>query len=86
MSNINKDIKYKKGVIRQNHSFFISDDEVLSFFRLHVDELATLFSCGEYHNTVDEREESVILAHAYIQTGMMHCATLTFDNVTCFAV
>ncbi len=48
---------------------------------LHVDELATLFACGEYNYSVDEGEESVILAHADIETGMVHCATLAFDDI-----
>ncbi len=59
---------------------------MLSFFGLHVDELATLFAGGEHHNSVDEGEKSVILTHAYVKTGVVHSATLTFDDVTCLAV
>lgn len=53
---------------------------------LHVDELATLFACGEHYNSVDEGEQSVVFAHAYIQSGMMLSATLTLQDVSGFAV
>lgn len=59
---------------------------MLRFFGLHVDELATLFAGGEHHDSVDEGEECVILTHAYVETGMVHCSTLTFDDVACLAV
>lgn len=59
---------------------------MLCLGRLHVDELAAFLALGEYNNTVDESEESVILAHAYIEAGMMHCATLTLDDVAGFAI
>lgn len=75
----------KKRGIRRDSSFLLQR-EVLSFFGLHVDELATLFAGGEHHNSVDEGEKSVILTHAYVKTGVVHSATLTFDDVTCLAV
>ena len=58
----------------------------LSLFGLNVDELASLLACGEHYNAIDEGEKSVIFTHAYVETGMMHGATLTFEDVTCFAV
>lgn len=52
---------------------------------LYVDELASLFAGGEYYDTVDKSEKSVILAHAYIETGMVLCAALTLKDVAGFA-
>lgn len=54
--------------------------------RLNVDELAAFFAFSEDNNTVDEGEESVVLAHANVETGMVNGATLTLDDVTGFAV
>lgn len=54
--------------------------------RLHVDELAALFAGGENHYAVNESVNGVIFAHTYVEAGMMHCATLTFDDVTGTAV
>lgn len=53
---------------------------------LHVDELTTLLTGSENYNTVDESEESVILTHADIETGMVDSTTLTLDDVTGLAV
>lgn len=52
---------------------------------LHVDKLAALFSCGEYHYTVYQCEKSVVLTHAYIQAGMVLCASLAFEDIAGFA-
>ena len=47
-------------------------------------ELAAFLAAGEHHCAVNERVDGVILAHAYIQAGMMHCTTLTLDDAACF--
>lgn len=54
---------------------------LLSLSGSHVDKLAAVLSFGEHNHAVDEGEESVILAHADIETGMVHCATLAFDDI-----
>ena len=53
---------------------------------LDVDVLATLLAGGEYHNTVDQGEQSVVLAHAHVQSGVMNCAALTLNDVAGFAI
>lgn len=58
----------------------------LCFGRFHIDETTTVLTFGEHNNAVNQSIDRVILAHAHIQTGMMHSATLTFDDVTGFAV
>ena len=58
----------------------------LCLCRLYVDELATFLALGEYYETVDESEDSVVLAHSDIKTGMVLCATLTLDDVAGFAM
>ena len=50
---------------------------------LHVDVTAAFFTAGEHNCAVNESVDGVILAHAYVETGVMHCAALTFDNVAC---
>ena len=59
---------------------------LVGFVGLYVDELAALFACSEHYYAVDESEESVVLAHTYIKTGMVLCAALTLDDVAGFAV
>ena len=53
---------------------------------LHVDELAAFLACSEYHCTVDEGEESVVLTHSDVETRVMHRATLALQDVACLAV
>ena len=53
---------------------------------LHVDKLATFLALGEYYYTVDESEESVVLTHTHVETGMVNGATLTLEDVTGFAM
>jgi hypothetical protein len=52
----------------------------------HIDELAALFTGSKYYNAVDECEDSVVFTHTYVQTGVVYCTTLTFDDVTGAAV
>lgn len=54
--------------------------------RVYVDEFASAFSFGEDYSTVDESVESVVFAHTYVQTGMVNCATLTFDDIARFGI
>lgn len=53
---------------------------------LNVDEFTSFFAFGEDNNTVNESEDSVVFAHANVETGMVNGATLTFDDVTGFAI
>ena len=53
---------------------------------LHVDKLATFLALGEYYYTVNESEESVVLTHTHVETGMVNGATLTLEDVTGFAM
>ncbi len=52
---------------------------------LYINELTSLLTGGEYYDSVDKSEEGVILAHAYIETGMVLCAALTFEDVASLA-
>ena len=40
---------------------------------------------AEYHCTVYQREEGVILTHTYILTWIVNSTTLTNDNVACLS-
>lgn len=53
----------------------------LRFGRCYVNEAATVFAFGKHYHTINQSKESVVFAHAYIKTGMMHCATLAFEDV-----
>ena len=53
---------------------------------LHVDELAAFLTGGEHHYAIDQSEESVVLAHADVEAGVVLSATLTLDDVACLAV
>lgn len=48
-----------------------------------VDELASFLTDGKEYIAVDEGVERVILAHAYVEAGMVDCAALTLDDVAC---
>jgi len=52
--------------------------------RVDGDLLPVLAHPLELHDTIDEREESVIPAAAYIVAGMDVGAVLTVENVPCF--
>lgn len=47
----------------------------------HVDETTAVFAYGKHYSAIDKCIEGMILAHAYIEAGVMHCAALTFENV-----
>ncbi len=49
-----------------------------------VDELAAVLACGEGYGAVDECIDGVVFAHAYVETGMVDGAALTFDDVAGF--
>lgn len=51
------------------------------FDRLHIDELATAFAFREDNCAVDESKQCVVFAHAYVQSRMVNCAALTFDDI-----
>ncbi len=49
----------------------------------YVDEAATVATFGEEHGAIYQGVERVILAHAYIETGVMYGSTLALDDVAC---
>lgn len=53
---------------------------------LHVDEFAAFLACAEHYYAVNKGEECVVFAHTHVKTGVVRCATLTFNDVACFAV
>lgn len=59
---------------------------ILCFRRLDVDELAAFFALCEDNYTINESEKSVVLAHANVEARVVYGATLTFDDVTGFAM
>ena len=67
-------------------SFWVWTDVLLCLCGLHVDELASFLAFGEHYHSVNKSEEGVILAHAYVETGVVHCATLTLEDVAGFAI
>ena len=46
-----------------------------------MDILSAFLTGREHYDSVNKSEESVVLTHTDIQTGMVLSATLTFDNV-----
>ena len=55
-------------------------------YGLHVDELATVAAFGELHRAVNEGIESVVFAHAYVQTGVVYSTALALEDVACFGI
>ena len=53
--------------------------------RIDVDETATVFAFGEDNHTVNESVDGMILAHAYVEAGMMYSTTLTLDDIARFS-
>ncbi len=51
----------------------------------YIDELATAFTFCKEHCTVYQCKQSVVFTHTNIQTRVVNCATLTFDDVACFS-
>ncbi len=56
----------------------------LCLYRLNVDEFTSVASLCELNCSTDEGIQGVVLADTYIQTGMMYCSTLTFEDITGF--
>lgn len=52
---------------------------------LHVDELATAFTFSKVYGPINQCKQSVVFTHTNIQTWMVNCTTLTFDDVACFS-
>lgn len=55
-------------------------------FGLHVDETTAFLTLSEHNCTVNKSVDCVVLTHAYVQARVVHCATLTFDDIACFGV
>lgn len=72
--------------IRQALIFLGSKLVCSSLDRLNIDKFATLLTCCEHYCSVDKGEESVVFTHTYVETGMVNCSTLTFEDVSCLAV
>jgi hypothetical protein len=53
--------------------------------RLYADKATAIFACGEHNYSVNKGIDCMILAHAYVKTRVVNCATLTFDNVAGFS-
>lgn len=66
--------------------FGLSGSSSLSFNeRSNVDETATVATFGKEYIAVNKSIQSMVFADTYIFTGVMHCAALTFDDVTRFS-
>lgn len=50
----------------------------------YIDEFASVATLGELHRATDQGIEGVVFAYADIQTRVVLCAALTFDDVACF--
>ena len=60
--------------------------DLVSLEGLYVHELASFLTGREHNDTVDECEQGVVFAHTYVQTRVVLCTTLTFNDVTGFAL
>lgn len=83
-----KDTNQKKDTLSRGCLLFLIMKNSISVrcVRLNIDIFASFLTGSEHNNSVDESEESVILTHTYVKTGMVDSATLTFDDVTGFTV
>ena len=54
--------------------------------RSNIDEAASVLPFREYYYTVEQSVDGVVLAHAHVLTRVVHCATLTLDDVAGFAI
>ena len=79
-------IGIKKRDVACAHPFFIGWNLLSVLMGLNVDELTSLLTGGEYHYAVNEGEQSVVLAHTHVETGMVNGATLTLDDIAGFAI
>ena len=50
-------------------------------YRGDIDELTAVAALGEEDGAVNKSVESVVLAHAYVEAGVVDCAALTLDDV-----
>lgn len=48
----------------------------------NVNKATSVLAFGEDYGTVNEGVESVVLTHAYVETGVVNRATLTLQDVT----
>ena len=53
--------------------------------RSNVDELASTLTSSELYSTVNQSVDCVVFAHTNVEAGMVNSATLTLDDVACFA-
>ena len=53
---------------------------------LNVHELTSFLTDREHNDAINECEQGVVFAHTYVQTRVVLCTTLTFDDVTGFAL
>ena len=67
-------------------SLFVVSLSALGLKGLHVDKLTAVFTLSKYYSAINQSIDGVILAHAYIQTGMVNSTTLTLDDVTGFSI
>ena len=51
----------------------------------NVNKATSVLAFGEDYGTVNEGVESVVLTHAYVETGVVNGATLTLDDIASFA-
>ena len=92
--NISRDVKTQirqhpqgGGMLPYRDSLFLTGVSRLGFsYGLDVDKPTAILAFGEYYNAVDQSVDGVVLAHAYVEAGMVNCATLTLDDVTGFAM
>ena len=59
----------------------------LCFYRNHTSVLtASVFTFLENHHTVCQGIKRMVFAHTYIGTGIVNCAALANNDVTCYAL
>jgi len=54
------------------------------YLRLYRYERAVVPSLTEYHYAIDQCEECMVFTDTYIFSGMVYCAALPHEDVTCF--
>lgn len=51
----------------------------------HVDEATSVTTLGKEDETIDKSVECVVLTDTDVETGMVDCTTLTFEDVAGFS-
>ncbi len=71
---------------RQLFHVFFAEAVALCFgYRINSDNAALAAVVSEVYDTVSQCVQSVVTAHTHVLSGVVYCASLTNQNVACYA-